>query len=123
MKIINRFEKEHNGSPKITERQKAYLLKFSDGRFFYVDIDYVSTAHQDDYQIIHDIIADLFYEQLNGKNYAYTSTSSLAGHHNMDNSGSLIFWKGEPLYVFDKESENDAEEQFLDNVDSWEISK
>jgi hypothetical protein len=106
-------------------KHKAYLLKFADAKFWFVNFDNVENIHQDDYEIIHDIIADLFYEQLNGKNYAYTSSGSLAGHHNMDNSGTLIFNNGEPIYVFDRDSENedDAEVQFSNNVENWEMEK
>jgi hypothetical protein len=35
----------------------------------------------------------------------------------------LIFNNGEPIYVFDRDSENedDAEVQFTNNVENWEM--
>lgn len=87
------------------------LLKFADNNFFieYVDL---SQVHQDDYLICHDIVADIFFNQLNGKNYCYTSTSSIAGHHSMSTNGTLIFVRGEPYYVWDN-SDDDINEILL----------
>ena len=83
-------------------------LKYCDGVFYrceeneYIKKD--TEFKQDKHLIIHDVIADLFYKQLNNKNYAYTSTSSLGGHHNMDENGTLIFLQGEPFYIWGGES-------------------
>lgn len=99
-----RLDKE---TDEVSYFDNAILLRYCDNKFFVEHIDCLTDIYQDDYQICHDIIADIFYKQLNSQNYAYTSSSSVAGHHNMNTNGTLIFSKGLPYYVWDNEPEEE----------------
>ena len=113
--ICNDENGSNKGEDKVTEWDKAYLLKYADGKFWREELKDIPEIHADKYQICHDIVATLFYTQLNGDNEAYTSTSGINGHHNMESSGTLIFWRGEPVYVFDDETSHDES-----NTESFE---
>jgi len=103
---INKHEDQRNNrdTAESCTYKKIYLLHFVDGKFYHEKIN-LKVVDQDAYLICHDIIADVFFEQLNNNNSAYTSSSSIAGHHNMDESGTLIFWHGRPYYVTDEDEE------------------
>ena len=102
IKIIKAVEEKCNKEiEEIVTCKKVYLLKYCDDKFFYEDVTkFYDIVHQDKYLICHDIIADLFYNKINC-DHAYTSSSNLAGHHNMDIDGTLIFIKGIPHYISD----------------------
>ena len=85
---------------EICNYEYIYKLKYCDGVFWRVNENNKSIT-QDKYLICHDIIAELFFNSLCGGDYAYTSSSTIAGHHN--NDGTLIFFCGEPYYCFDNE--------------------
>ena len=117
MVVINKAEEERCVKD-ISERcpiKLVYRLKHCDNKFYYENITrYLRDVWQDKYSTIHDIIADVFYKQVNC-GHAYTSSSSLAGHHNMDLDGTLIFNLGEPLYVTD----TPIEELFGELIEPW----
>jgi len=78
------------------------LLKYADGKFYYEDVtEFYKDFKCDEYQICHDIIAELFFKQVHCGE-AYTSTSSIAGYHNMDGDGTLVFHLGEPHFLSDE---------------------
>jgi hypothetical protein len=116
--------KNEQCNPEIPERcefDHIIRLKYCDGVFYRVtgeEFNYTEEFNteyqQDKYEIIHDIIAELFFNQLNGGEHAYTSSSSIAGHHNMIESGTLIFINGEPFYSWD------LEESQINALDEWE---
>lgn len=105
MVVIHKHERERvsRDKPESITQKHIFLLKWADDKFYYEDIsERIDEIHQDKYQIMHDIIADIFFAEYNGRDYAYTSSSSLAGHHSMgEDSGSLIFWQGQPAFVVD----------------------
>jgi len=124
VEIIKHEEQRNNH--KVSESvhyARADLLKFCDGKFYRVPLDDVETIHQDRYEIIHDLVAEQFYKW-NGDSEAYTSSSGIAGHHNMDGSGTLIFWRGEPVYVYDDFTEEGKADEsvsvYLESVEKWE---
>ena len=62
----------------------------------------VKEFYQDKYNQTQDIIDDLLNSQL-GLSSAYTSSSSLAGFHYMENDATLIFRDGRAFLVCDEE--------------------
>ena len=110
IKIINAENEKIKGELEQVTYKHIYEISFYNG-IPYKELRGIKEITQDNYIIIHDTIAEVFYSVLNGSNYCYTSTSSLAGHHNMEQEGTLIFWCGQCYYVTDdKKSLNNIED-------------
>lgn len=104
------------------EYEHIYELRYADGKFWkYYDWSNAKEVSQDKYEIIHDIIAGIIAEQLNDAD-AYTSTSSIAGHHLMTNHATVIFIHGATCIAFDsletyaKENESTVESLMDDGM-------
>ena len=112
--------------------QYALELRCADGIFYkHQRLDLIEgfdTFHQDEYSPLEDIVVNLIEKQLHFST-AYTSSSSIAGHHLMEGGccATIIFWGCSPVICWDDAEEGTDEEEagwlpmILDEyLDSWE---
>ena len=111
--VRERCQKDISESIDFKHIYKLFWLN-EEEKFYYQSMHkYMEIVQQQEYQIIHDIIADLFYKQIT-EDYAYTSSSAIAGHHAMNYDGTLIFICGEPYFVCDKSIQE--QENFYETI-------